>query len=429
MSHLQFRTFTLLAILSAACTVCAQQPAAPATQFQLHDGDIIVFYGDSITEQKLYTSDIENYVLTRFPERHIRFVNSGVGGDKVDGGWAGSIDLRLNRDVFAYHPTMITLMLGMNDGYYRPFDPGIEETYEDGYRHIVERIQAELPQATLTLLKPSPYDDVTRAPDPAPGYNTTMLHFGDFVGKLADERHALTADLNRPVVDALTAANVADPVMSGTLVRDRVHPGAGIHWLMAEAVLKSWNATAVVTSAKIDALHAKVVEVLNADVTQLQRTKGGLTWLQTDHALPLPFPPAATDPFVALVLRVSDVTQALNQEVLRVDGLADGSYDLQIDEHPLSKFTAAELAAGVNLATLDTPMLVQSRLVAMDTSEKNEIEGTRFELAYDARDAKVQETVKKLDSAIESAVERQRKDAQPVPHHYSLLRETTVAPK
>src|ERR1035438_3324400 len=216
MSHLQFRTLTLLAILSAACTVCGQQPAAPATQFQLHDGDIIVFYGDSITEQKLYTSDIENYVLTRFPERHIRFINSGVGGDKVGGGWAGPIDLRLARDVFAYRPTMITIMLGMNDGYYRPFDPEIETTFEDGYRHIVARIQAELPQVGLTLLKPSPFDDVTRAPDPDPGYNTTMLRFGDFVGKLAEEKHALAADLNRPVVDALTAANAADPVMSGT---------------------------------------------------------------------------------------------------------------------------------------------------------------------------------------------------------------------
>jgi lysophospholipase L1-like esterase len=405
--------FALLAILSFACAVAAQERVPVTSGFRLQDGHVLVFYGDSITEQKLYTSDIENYVLTRFPGRHIRFLNSGVDGDKVSGGWAGPIDLRLARDVFAYRPTMITIMLGMNDGYYRPFDPGIETTYEDGYRHIVERIQKELPQVSLTLLKPSPYDDVTRLPDPPPGYNTTMLRFAEFVGKLAAEKHGLTADLNRPVVEVLTAAKAADAAMSETLIRDRVHPGAGVHWVMAEAILKAWNAPAVVTSAKIDAIHAKVTEALNTDIAQLQRTKNGLSWVQTDLALPLPFPPVATDPFLAIVLQVSDLTQALNQEVLRVEGLAEGTYELQIDEHLISTFTGAELAAGVNLATLDTPMLAQSRIVALDTIQKNEIEGVRFELAYDARAAKVQATVKKLDSAIELAVGRQRKDAQP----------------
>jgi len=247
-----------------------------------------------------------------------------------------------------------------------------------------------------------------------------MLRFGDFVGKLAEEKHALVADLNRPVVDALTAAKAGDAAMATTLVRDRVHPGTGVHWLMAESVLKVWDAPAVVTSAKIDAAHAKVSEAVSTEIVQLQRTKSGLSWVQNDHALPLPFPPAATDPFLAVVLQISDLNQALNQEILRVDGLADGLYELQVDERPVSTFSAAQLAAGVNLATLDTPMLAQSRLVAMDTGEKNEIEGIRFALANDARDAKAEETVKKLDSALTEAVERQRKDAQPIPHRYAL---------
>jgi len=41
-------------------------------------------------------------------------------------------------------PTMITMMLGMNDGYYRPLDPGIFSTYADGYRRIVDQFQANL---------------------------------------------------------------------------------------------------------------------------------------------------------------------------------------------------------------------------------------------------------------------------------------------
>ncbi len=90
--------------------------------FYLKDGDRVVFYGDSITEQRLYTTFVESYVLTRFPQLKVSFVHSGVGGDRVTGGWAGEIDLRLNRDVFAYRPTVMTIMLGMNDGSYRGFD-------------------------------------------------------------------------------------------------------------------------------------------------------------------------------------------------------------------------------------------------------------------------------------------------------------------
>src|SRR5438067_456424 len=90
--------------------------------FYLHDGDRVVFYGDSITDQRLYTVFTETYVLTRFPKKNIAFVHSGWGGDRVTGGGGGPIDLRLKRDVVAYRPTVMTIMLGMNDGSYRAYD-------------------------------------------------------------------------------------------------------------------------------------------------------------------------------------------------------------------------------------------------------------------------------------------------------------------
>src|SRR3954447_11939642 len=93
--------------------------------FSLKDGDRVVFYGDSITDQRLYTTFAETYVVTRFPKLNVQFVHSGWGGDRVNGGGGGPIDLRLERDVFAYKPTVMTIMLGMNDGRYRAFDQAI----------------------------------------------------------------------------------------------------------------------------------------------------------------------------------------------------------------------------------------------------------------------------------------------------------------
>jgi lysophospholipase L1-like esterase len=391
----------------------------------LRDGDRVVFFGDSITEQRLYTTYIEEYVLTRFPGRNISFVNSGVGGDKVSGGWAGPIDMRLQRDVYAYHPTLITIMLGMNDGYYRQLEPGIFTTYADGYRHIVEQLQANLPQAKLTLIQPSPFDDVTRAPKFDPGYNATMLRFGELMQRIAREKHTLVADLNTPVVDAITKAKALDAAMSTTLIEDRVHPGSGVHWLMAEAVLKAWGAPAIVTSVHIDAAKAKSGDLANTEITQLRKTKSTLEWVQNDHALPLPFSPPEVDPFTEMAARVSDLNQALNLQLLYVEGLAPGTYELRIDEHPVGMFTNAQFAAGVELAQLETPMLAQSRLLALDTERKNSIEEMHFNLANSAQEPLEKETVKKLEAALVRAIERQRKDAQPVAHRYSVVMTTT----
>jgi hypothetical protein len=55
-------------------------------EFQLKNGDKVVFYGDSITEQQHYTQIVETYVVTRYPNLNLTFVNSGWGGDTVKGG-------------------------------------------------------------------------------------------------------------------------------------------------------------------------------------------------------------------------------------------------------------------------------------------------------------------------------------------------------
>src|ERR1700722_20968322 len=89
----------LAGVLSLACIpglLSAQQ------EFALKDGDTVVFYGDSITERRIYSSFSEACVLTRFPKLNVRFVNSGWDGDTTDGGAGGSLQVRLQRDVISY---------------------------------------------------------------------------------------------------------------------------------------------------------------------------------------------------------------------------------------------------------------------------------------------------------------------------------------
>ena len=412
-------------LLAVCCAPFTTQAQSAAQNFALRDGDRVTFYGDSITEQRQYTVDVEEYVLTRFPFWKVNFHNAGVSGENVSGGYTGPVDLRLDRDVSAWHPDVITIMLGMNDFYYRPDQPGIYSTYANGYRHIVEAMQKSNPKVRITLIQPSPYDDVTREPAFPGGNNSVLLKYATFVAQLAQERGTQVTDFNTPLTAMLKTLKEHSPDLAEQLLPDRVHPQQGGHWIMAGSLLKTWKAPSLVTSVVIDASAKPGADAANTEVTGLDRAKGKaftrISWTQSDKALPLPFPPPEVDPVLALVLKSSDIVAALDQETLKVNGLTAGSYDLLIDGRKIGNFTAEQLTTGINLATMDTPMLEQARLVAFDTEKVNGLESARFEIINGSATAEQSATAKALADAYPKGVDRQRADAQPRTHHYDLV--------
>src|SRR5918997_367965 len=97
---------------SAVLLVLSVSLGAPAQaeEFALRDGDTVVFLGDSITAARTYGKIVENYTLLRFPDRTVRYVNAGWGGDTAAGGLK-----RLDRDVFARGATVLIAAYGIND--------------------------------------------------------------------------------------------------------------------------------------------------------------------------------------------------------------------------------------------------------------------------------------------------------------------------
>src|SRR5256885_14900186 len=72
---------TVIKVLAALLLVLAQGMRSGAGDFLIRDGDRVVFLGDSITEQRLYTTYLEAYALTRHPDWKLSFRNAGWGGD------------------------------------------------------------------------------------------------------------------------------------------------------------------------------------------------------------------------------------------------------------------------------------------------------------------------------------------------------------
>ena len=275
---------------SVAPNPIAMPPGAEtnARGFYLHKGDTVVFYGDSITEQNYYNQWVELYTATRFPWMRVHFYGAGVGGDRVTGGSGGPIDQRLERDVFSEKPTVVTVMLGMNDGGYQATTDAIEQTYVKGYQHLLDSIRDHVPGVRMTLLGPSPYDDVTRPVIFPGGYNAVMQHFAEVDQSLADKNAAAFVNLNLPVVEAIKKADAMDPKLAVLLLPDRVHPDPLAHWVMAQALLKGWHAPALVSDVTVDAHAATVTQARNATLSPVEQAEGALKWTEFENALPLP---------------------------------------------------------------------------------------------------------------------------------------------
>lgn len=449
-----------LIALGLLLTPFMERANAGDSSFYLKSGDHVCFYGDSITEQRFYGVDVATYVRTRFPDLKVRFVNSGVGGDKVSGGWAGPIDLRLQRDVFPFKPNVVTIMLGMNDGKYRAFDPQIFTDYTNGYEHIIQSLQQHLPGVRIVVIQPTPYDDVTYPPDFPGGYNAVLLRYSDFVRQLAAEHNLMCVDFMTPLLGVMQKAQAQDTKLARDVIPGRIHPSPVGELVMAQSLLEAWNAPPTVSAVTIDAINKVVAQSDNTAVSHLENGDNKISWTQKDKSLPFPilglhedwpqFPPTENDQWgkpsffwpapqpkwdytnaaAEMMIGFSRFYQALDQELLIVARLQPGNYQLKINDQVVGEFTDQQLNNGINLAAYKTPMLEQAyRVLALVWKQTQWRYFAWRDIQVrlmDDNDRKVQKAADSLIAALEAQkekiVEQQHDTAQPQQTHYELTR-------
>jgi lysophospholipase L1-like esterase len=400
-----------LVILAMSAQQCRSQELA------VHEGDRVVFYGDSITAQRLYTRFVEDFVLTRYPQMHVTFWNAGVPGDTVYGGYTGDMATRLKRDLLPRQPTVVTILLGINDGYYMAFNQKYLDIYKDGYRKLIDSIRTDVPSAGMTLVSPTPYDEVTHGTEFA-HYNEVVSRHAAFVRELAASAHLAFSDFNQAESNLLIGGTQRNSSLASLLVPDRIHPAEASHWLMAATLARSWGISPIVSSLRIDGAAGKVVAALNTQIADLGMTGDRLHWKQTDNALPLPLP--LDDPMIQLVLSASDLAM-MDRQILGVDGLHAARYMLKIDGQKIASLTREQLSSGVNLALFATPMESQARGIDGIELKRTRLDEARFILAIE--DPKVSEDADSLnamevkDAALAAG---QRTAAQPKPHAFEL---------
>jgi hypothetical protein len=133
------------------------------------------------------------------------------------------------------------------------------------------------------------------------------------------------------------------------------------------------------------------------------------------------------DPAVRLVLRASDVVEALNQQPLRVVGLPEASYTLKIDGEGVGSFTREELNDGLNLAVLPTPMSRQARRVHDLTTRRSRVQFARWRRVqvplHRGPSPRFLAAMRRWEAREESLVRQQRAAALPRVRRYELTPE------
>jgi len=321
------------------------------SHLDLKDGDTVVFLGNSITHQCLYTQYIEDYFYTRFPQKRLVFHNSGIGGDKC-----GDALIRFDMDVASYHPKYVTILLGMNDGRYRSFDLPTFQTYRKDMLEVLKRI--EKIDAVPILMTPTMYDgrrarvraveegrSFGEIADRAEYYNATLAYYGAWLRDLALERGYGFVDMYYPLNKVTTEQRRTYPEF--TLIPDTVHPGPAGHLVMAAAFLEDMSCPALVSQIVVNVENGKGIlrKAENASVSKLVMNRQGGSFTLLENALPWVVPEEARK-----VPNFTEINERLNREILIIRGLEPGKYSLSIDGNKIGVYSSDRLFTGANLA-------------------------------------------------------------------------------
>lgn len=367
--------------------------AQKQSDFALKDRDRVVFYGDSITEQRLYTTYVEHYVLSHYPDRRVTFINTGWGGDKVSSNdckpCAGVGGLaRIKRDVIDHRPTVVTLLFGMNDGQYRDFDPAISKVYEDGLTAIIRELKSKT-GARIYLMTPTVYDGTRHTPwSRTDRYNDVLDRYSEAVKSIAQREGLSVIDLHTVTTEALIQAKKDDPAY--TFAPDGVHPEEDGQLLMAAEILRAWGAS-------VGGLE------LSKQVSLEQDRTASLSVIA-----PLPWP----EPLPSEKLRkLKPVIMEIGQVILHLTGLPSGKYKIAIDGKDAGEYTSEALSGGITVSLLSGKATDETRALAGLVRKRADLFFLRwrqFEAALATEYQSATRVVSSLDLLIDEIQERTR---------------------
>jgi lysophospholipase L1-like esterase len=344
------------------------QSKLPFVKLSPQTGDCIVFLGDSITGQCLYTQYIENYFYTRYPSTRLTLHNAGCSGDTI----ANAL-VRFDRDVAAYRPKYVMVLLGMNDGAAKGFDERLFDTYRNDMKALVKKIRDI--HATPILITPTMYDATSAKASPKPDsrgrggyYNGVLALYGTWLRELAFEEGLGFVDLHGPLNHFVHQARKTNPKF--TLIPDGIHPDANGQLIMAYTVISDLGLSKRVSTIDLSRSQSgeAITKVTGGKISEARYTELGVEFTFSADALPLAAPDEAK-----IGAAMIPLGHRLSYEAISIHGLAAGNYRITINDVDIGEFPSNLLESKLEIEINEkTPQYQQARHVAELNSKRNQ---------------------------------------------------------
>lgn len=335
------------------CMVCIgmgmflKTEAAEAVPFSLYeDGDIVGCIGDSITHATYtplsYVEMLDQYYLSRFPEKEIEFRNLGAGGYKV-----GDVLNIYDQDPALGGINKAIIMLGTNEAIlgYAP------EEYIGSMEKLIERLKGDgLLGEDILILSPPICDQNCALNNwngrPRWTFEDKLLEYMDELEAKADEWGVHYLDFHTSMAELTAQLQKEDA--GNTLTTDCIHPNAAGQRLIAYYILRTQGAeegplSEIIVSGENEILTAR------DEVTDFYQGERGMKWTWKTETLPL----AATDDVLAF-RGLFDAGDILYKKTLLAEGFSeDVFYNVLMGETEIGKFTGKELESGIDFSVLE----------------------------------------------------------------------------
>ena len=316
------------------------QLSAQAQGQRLNKGDRIAICGDSITEQKLYSVYIENYLLMCKPAADLRVCQFGWSGERAPG-----FRDRMANDVLWFKPTVATTAYGMNDGLYRPYTEETGKTYRDAMKAVVKKFK-DAGVKHIVVGSPGATDPVFMTQGSIPKqYNPVLAKLRDLAKEVAQEEGVSFANVHDTMLDGQNKAKAKFGEKIPFSGGDGFHPGPNGQLAMALAFLKAMGCDGDIGTITVD-LGAGKAEATEGH--KVLSTSGGTVEVESTR-YPFCFYGKVDEASTRNAAEVLPFNEQLNRFRLVVKNA--GADKLKVTwGQQTREFAAADLEKGINLA-------------------------------------------------------------------------------
>lgn len=256
--------FPTLATLADSSPDLADQfhplPAPQPAHLLLKKNDRLAICGDSITEQKMYSRIIEDYLTMCVPQLQVTVRQYGWSGEH-----APEFLARMTNDCLRFNPTIATTCYGMNDFAYQPYQDYLGLRYQTNTVAIVESFKAHGTRVIVgspgCVGKIPPWAKAraqTNAAETVQNLNLSLCTFRNLDIGIAQGENVGFADVFWPMLTAAADAQSKFGTNYGVSGPDGVHPHWAGHTIMAYAFLKAMGLDGDIGTFSVDLSRNKM---------------------------------------------------------------------------------------------------------------------------------------------------------------------------